>query len=214
LALLHRLARDTRGGPMIEFALLAPMIIALILAIIQTALVYLAQEGLETATEAAARLIMTGQAAQYAPTAGYNSGNGMTAQDFSNAICGKLTGFKRLLPNFLDCSRLYVNVTTTTAFSAASTSAPSFQYNAQGQAVNASGVVLGTVANTFSFPASGFAANSDTLASGSGAQIVVVQLLYLWPTTTAPFGFSLVNQQAGSNRLIYATSVLVTENYS
>ncbi len=212
-AFCRSVLRDAGGGPMLEFAFVVPMLIGLLLAITQIALIFLAQQGLETGAEAAGRMIMTGQVQKYAPTTGYNGGNGMTAADFSNAICGKLTGFPRLLPPFLDCSRLYVNVTTTTTFSAALTNVPTFQYNGSGQAINALGQTLSSQNNSFNFPVGGLTAGASTLASGAGAQIVVVQLMYLWPTTNGPMGLNLVNQSSGGSRLLCASSVLVTENY-
>jgi len=199
---------------MLEFALIGPMAIALVMGILQIALIFLGQQGLETAAEAAGRMIMTGQVQAYAPTSGYNSGNGMTAADFSNAICGKLSGYPRLLPQFMDCSRLYINVTTATTFSSASTSTPTFSYNSSGQAVNSSGQVLSSQNNVFSFPTSGFTSGNSTLSSGGTSQIVVVQLMYLWPTTNGPLGENFVNQSVGGNRLLCASSVLVTENYN
>lgn len=197
-----------------EFAIAGPIVIVLLLATAETALVFLAQQGLETAAEGAGRMIMTGQTQSYAPTTNYNSGNGMTAADFSNAICGNLTGYTRLVPKFLDCSRLYINVTTTTTFSAATTAAPTFQYNSSGQAVNSSGQLLSTTSNVFNWPSTGFSTGASSLSSGATSQIVVVQLMYLWPTLSGEFGFSLINQSSGRNHLLYATSVLVTENYS
>jgi hypothetical protein len=43
--------------------------------------------------------------------------------------------------------------------------------------------------------------------------ILVVQLIYLWPTTTGPLGFSLSNQANGADMLV-ATQVITTENYN
>jgi Flp pilus assembly protein TadG len=45
--LIGKLLRCTRGGPIIEFAMVAPAAIALLLAVLHVALIYLAQEGLK-----------------------------------------------------------------------------------------------------------------------------------------------------------------------
>jgi Flp pilus assembly protein TadG len=90
--LIGKLLRCTRGGPIIEFAMVAPAAIALLLAVLHVALIYLAQEGLETAAETSARLIMTGQAQQSA----------MSQSDFKAAAC-------KALPPFLTCDHLYVD---------------------------------------------------------------------------------------------------------
>lgn len=189
------LARDTRASVAIEFALVGPMTIALIVAILHTALVFLAQQGLQSAAESASRLIMTGQAQKYA---GSNY-TGMTAADFKKAICGQLTGFPTLLPPFLTCDKLYVDVSIASSHSSAVTSAPTFTYNAGG-----------TVTNSFGYNPG--ASGPGVMAAGGTTQVVVVRLMYLWPTATAPMGFNLVNQQ-GSNRLLTASTVLVTEAY-
>ena len=52
----------TRGATAVEFALVAAPFFALLIAILQTALIFLAQQVLQTATTEAARLVMTGQA--------------------------------------------------------------------------------------------------------------------------------------------------------
>jgi len=169
---LRRLARDCAGSPAIEFAMIGPAFIALVIATLHTTLIFFAQEGLQTAAEASARLVMTGQA----------QNAGMTQSQFKTAACGTL-------PPFLTCDRLYVDVTTATSFSNASLAAPALTYAANG-----------TVNTAFNY------------SPGTQGAIVVVRLAYLWPTTTGPLGFSLVNQQ-GSNRLILATSVAKTEGY-
>ena len=194
-ARLALLLRDCRASVALEFAVVGPMTIAAIVAIMHTVLVFLAQQGLQSAAESAGRMIMTGQAQKYAGS-GYT---GMTSSDFKNAICGNLAGFPTLLPPFLTCSNLYVDVTTANTMSSAVTSAPSFTYDANGNVSNAFGYTPGT-------------AGPGVVAAGSASHVVVVRLMYLWPTGRAPFGFNLANQQ-GSNRLLYASTVLVTENY-
>ncbi|KAG5734291.1 hypothetical protein E4T56_gene7460 [Termitomyces sp. T112] len=98
------LANCRRGAALVEFALVMPAVLALVLATLHTALIYLAQEGLETAAESAGRLIMTGQAQQ----------GGLTQSAFKTAACNSL-------PPFLTCSRLYVDVTTVSNYSTAVT---------------------------------------------------------------------------------------------
>ncbi len=86
-----RLVIDDEAGASLEFALLAPAFIALILAITNTLLIYLAQEALETAAESAARLLLTGQAQTFQYYTGSTVHTGMSATQFTNAICGTLT---------------------------------------------------------------------------------------------------------------------------
>ncbi len=185
---IRRLQRCESGSPTIEFAVVAPAFIALLLAILHVALIFVAQQGLETAAESSARLLMTGQAQTYAGTdAQGHAYTGMTQADFKTAACNSL-------PKFLTCNRLYVDVTTVNAFSAAVTSAPSMTYS------------NGNVTNTFNYNPG---ASNGTSAQ---SQIVVLKLMYMWPVPTGPLGFNLADQGNG-NRMITASSVLLTENF-
>jgi Flp pilus assembly protein TadG len=183
-SMIIALLRDSRASPTMEFALVAPMFIALVMGVLNLALVYLAQQGLETTAEAAARLIMTGQAQNYAGTnAAGVAYKGMTQSDFKAAAC-------KTLPPFLTCDRLLVDVTTTNSFSAAVTSAPSLTYDASGNVTNAFSYDPGT-----------------SNATSVQTQIVVMRLLYRWP-----FAFKLGDAMF-ANYPLKASSVLLTENY-
>ena len=75
----RRFDRCERGSPAIEFAMLAPIIIAVILAILQVAVIFLAKAYLETATEAASRFVMTNQA------------NSLTQAQFKTQLCNNIS---------------------------------------------------------------------------------------------------------------------------
>ncbi len=77
---LARFARNERGVTAVEFGLVATPFVALIFAILETALVFFGQQTLETATANAARLIRTGQAQQ----------QGFTATQFRQTICDQV----------------------------------------------------------------------------------------------------------------------------
>jgi Flp pilus assembly protein TadG len=59
---VSRFRRNQRGSAAVEFALVAPLFFALLFAIIETGMVFLASQSLETALQDSARMIMTGQA--------------------------------------------------------------------------------------------------------------------------------------------------------
>lgn len=196
-----RLARDRSGVAALEFALVGPAFIALLMAILNTILVYLAQEGLETATEGAARMLLTGEA----QTLRLPSGNvGMSAADFKTAICTGISGtdangnavtYASQLPPMLDCSRLTVNVTTAAGYTVSGTQPPTFTYSKTG-AVTSTGT------------------GYNPTGGGPGQnKIVILQLVYLWPTTKGLLGFDLSNQPNG-DRMLVATEVLTTEDYN
>lgn len=210
---LKGLLRDEEAGAAIEYAFVAPAFIALLLGILHIALIYLAQEGLETAVEDSARLIMTGQAQTTTMGTGSSAYIGMSAADFKNAVCTGVTGkdasgnaitYTRALPPFLACSRLAVNVQVAPSGCTAPTIVtPTFTIT--NGTISSSGSGFGT-ANC-----DGTGKSTTGLATTQG-QLVIVQLAYLWPTVSAPLGLNFVTQ-AGGNRLLVATYVLTVENY-
>src|SRR5579864_3816577 len=80
VAAVDRLCRCRRGATAVEFALIAVPFFALLIAICQTGLIFLAQEELQTATSQAARLILTGQAQK----------QGLSAGQFQQDVCGNV----------------------------------------------------------------------------------------------------------------------------
>src|SRR5882757_10577980 len=89
-----RFIRHQDGTSTVEFAMLAAPFLALMFAIIETAIVFFAGQALETAGSDSARLIMTGQAQT----------QGMSQAQFKNAVCARIYGL-------FDCAGgLYVDV--------------------------------------------------------------------------------------------------------
>jgi Flp pilus assembly protein TadG len=111
--------READGAVAIEFALVAAPFFAIIIAILDLALLFLAQAALETAVEQTARLVLTGQALS----------QGLTASQFQQDICG-------YLPGGFTCSNVMVDLETASSFSSANTSAPTLTYDANGNVTN------------------------------------------------------------------------------
>jgi Flp pilus assembly protein TadG len=197
-----RLRGDSGGNVALEYALAGPLFLALLTGILYIALADVGQSGLETATESAARLVMTGLAQSGSVRNAANGTDvGMTAADFKNAIChgvmvteqdGTVVSIARMLPPFLVCSRLTVIV----APAAYGQSALALHYNGNG--------TLNTGTN------SGY---TPSPAGGGQNQVMMVQLIYDWPTFNGQFGLNLANEHNGTRRLV-ATSVFTTEAYS
>ncbi len=100
---LRRFRRNRRGSAAVEFALVAPMFFALLFAILETGLMFFANQALESATQNAARAILTGQAQTgQLPSCGSCT----PAQQFKNYVCPTASAISSLF----DCSRLYVDV--------------------------------------------------------------------------------------------------------
>jgi Flp pilus assembly protein TadG len=104
--LARRFARQQGGAATVEFALVAVPFLALIFAILETALVFFAGQALETAVADASRLIMTGQA----------QAQGFSQTEFKNAVCARIYGL-------FDC-QAGVNVDVKTFSSFASVTMP------------------------------------------------------------------------------------------
>jgi len=96
----RRFVRRQDGAVAVEFGLILLPFLALMFGIMETALVFFAEQTLETAVADSARLIMTGQAQT----------QNLTAATFKNAVCARIYGM-------FDCqSGIYVNVQTYSSF--------------------------------------------------------------------------------------------------
>ena len=100
-------AESEGGSASVEFALIAAPFLALLLAIFETALLFLTQQALQTGTAQAARLIMTGQAQT----------QNMTVAQFKQLVCNDSTAL-------INCASLFVNVQKFATFSSISTLNP------------------------------------------------------------------------------------------
>lgn len=104
---LRKLLRREDGTAAIEFAVVAAPFLALLFAIMESALMFLAGQTLESAAANSSRLILTGQA--------QNQGYSMSS--FQSSVCGALA-------SIFDCNRILIDVRTATNFCSANTSLP------------------------------------------------------------------------------------------
>src|SRR3954454_7454455 len=96
----RRFASHDDGVAAVEFGIVAAPFLALMFAIMETALVFFASQTLETAVADSARLIMTGQAQSQSFDAG----------QFKTSVCSKIGGL-------FDCAGgLYVDVKKYSSF--------------------------------------------------------------------------------------------------
>jgi Flp pilus assembly protein TadG len=98
----RRFVSQRKASTTVEFGLLAAPFVALIFAILQTAILFFADQSLETAAATAARLILTGQAQT----------EGWTAAQFKSQVCSVITGL------FSCNSGVYIDVETYSSFAA------------------------------------------------------------------------------------------------
>jgi Flp pilus assembly protein TadG len=109
--LARRFARAEEAAAAVEFALVAAPFLALLFAIMETALVFFAGQSLEAAATEAGRMVMTGQA----QNAGYNS----LAQFKTSVVCPALGN-----GSLFNCANVNVDVKTYADFSAITTAPP------------------------------------------------------------------------------------------
>lgn len=169
--LSRRFARRKDGATVIEFAIVIIPFLALLFAIIETALVFYAGQVLETAVADSSRLILTGQAQT----------SGMSQAQFKNEVCNRLQAL------FSCQDGIKIDVRNYSQFS---------------------GVDLGKpVDKDGNVDTSGF-----VYQPGGKGSIVVVRVVYEWPTFLRQFGLDLANLPNG-NRLLMSTAAFRNEPY-
>ena len=183
-----RFRRDRRGITAVEFGLVAVPFIGLLAATFETGLVFFNTEGLEAAVQDASRNIMTGAA---------QTANITTKAAFLSTYVCPATG-PRILPSFIDCSKLLVDIRTSSTFTSAD------------------------LTNDFYTDTT-----TTSIAPGVGGNIVIVRVAYPMPVfmpilagaTNATIGANragLVNNvpgNAGWKHLLLATAVFQNEPF-
>jgi Flp pilus assembly protein TadG len=126
--LVSRFRVARRGATMVEFALIAPAFLGLLIAVFETTIFLFAQQTLQNAAVQAGRLIMTGQVQNAALT---------QSQFATNDVCP-------LVSALFNCTNVMVNVQSYIDFAAANTAEPTLTYNANGTVSNVWNYNLGT----------------------------------------------------------------------
>jgi len=99
---------NRKGSAAVQFAMVGVPFFMMLFAIIETAIMFFAQEALETATQDTARLILTGQA----QSAGYSQ------SQFKTQLCNNLA-------TFFDCTNgIYINVQNFSSFAGVAATNP------------------------------------------------------------------------------------------
>ncbi|GLH75098.1 pilus biosynthesis protein TadE [Bradyrhizobium sp. SSBR45G] len=111
--------RDRSGATAVEFALVAAPFIALLIALLQTFLVFFAQQLLESVVQQSARLVMTGQV----------QAQTMAQDAFKQKVCDQV----RI---FFTCGGLMVDMQVASAWSSANTGMPTLTFDSQGTVTN------------------------------------------------------------------------------
>ncbi|MBR0901808.1 TadE/TadG family type IV pilus assembly protein [Bradyrhizobium liaoningense] len=112
-------ALDSRGATAVEFALIAAPFLALIIALVQTFLVFFAQQMLESVVRQSGRLVMTGQV-QSAQ---------MTQAVFKQKVCDQIV-------ILFNCTGLMVDMQVATSWTSANTGMPTLTFDSTGKITN------------------------------------------------------------------------------
>jgi Flp pilus assembly protein TadG len=114
----NRLAASESGATAVEFGLVAAPFLAVLVALVQTGMVFFAGRVLDEITDQASRYIMTGQA---------QTAN-MTQAGFKTYLCTG-TNTSGLVSTLFTCNNFMINVQNYSSFSSASTSTPTLTFN-------------------------------------------------------------------------------------
>ena len=177
-------ARDDRGATAIEFGLLAVPFFSILAAILETSVIFLSGQVLDSAVQDVSRLVRTGQAQQAA----------ITPARFKELVCDRLFGL------FNDCDGiegLHVEVQVIDTFGDVDMSPPVKWECGDAEAPLA--------CNTWTRP--------ESYTPGSGSSVVVVQVYYKWPIIV-PFGGLGFSNLPDGRRLMGAAAVFRNEPFT
>ena len=181
-------ARDESGVTAIEFGLLALPFFSILGAILETSLVFLSGQVLESAVQDASRLIRTGQAQEAS----------VTADGFKTLVCDRVFGLIR------NCEGLHIEVDVIDAFSDVDVSAP----------VNWSCAAPGPGQTEAEASAScADWTRPESYTPGNGSSIVMVQVYYKWPVIV-PFGGLGLSNLPDGKRVMGAATVFRNEPFT
>jgi Flp pilus assembly protein TadG len=115
----ERLVSNNSGAAAVEFALVAAPFLALLVALFQTGIVFLASRVLDEVVAQSGRYIMTGQAQT----------GGMSQSGFATYVCNQTFAL-------FTCGNFMINVQNYSSFASASTTTPTLSFNSQGSVNN------------------------------------------------------------------------------
>jgi Flp pilus assembly protein TadG len=113
------LVRSQRGMAAVEFAMVAPIFLGMMLGILQITLIFFARETLETVTEYAARGVLVGQVQSAA----------LTQSQFQTQVCGKI-------PALFKCAGLMIDLQPASSLSTVNVSEPGLTFDSSGNVTN------------------------------------------------------------------------------
>jgi Flp pilus assembly protein TadG len=176
-----------KGSVAIEFAMIAPVFLLMLMATIESGIVFYSQSALQNAVNDTARLIKTGQAACFTTDSGGNC-VGMTADQFRKQVCDEVITLLQ------DC-RKDVNGNSDLQFD-----------------IKAYSAGFGGAHNGSPLDGNNDLPNLTDYNTGNACDVVLVRAFYRWPVFTPGLGFLLANMK-GSNHLLATAAAFRNEPY-
>ena len=186
--LCRRLRTDAeKGSAAIEFAMVAPPFFLLLMATIESGVMFFAQSTLQNAVNDAARLVRTGQSACFTKD---SSGTcmSMTADQFRTQICNEVN--------------ILLQVCTKD-----SSGNSDLQFD-----VKAYSAGFGGVTNSSPLDTHGDLPNLTAFNTGNACDVVLVRAYYRWPVITPGLNILLANMR-GSYHLLATAAAFRNEPY-
>ena len=183
----RRMRADDKGSVAIEFTMIAPVFLLMMMATIETGVIFFAQSALQNAVNDTARLVKTGQSACFSKDASNNC-LGMTADQFRKQICDEV---KMLLQT---CEK-DVNGNS------------DLQFDVKAYTAGFGGVTNGSPLN-----GSNELPNLTDFNTGNACDVVLVRAFYRWPVFTPGLGYFLANM-SGQNHLLATAAAFRNEPY-
>jgi Flp pilus assembly protein TadG len=181
-------ARDESGVTAVEFGLLALPFFSILGAILETSLVFLSGQVLESAVQDVSRLIRTGQAQESA----------MTSEGFKALVCDRTFGL------ISDCDAMHVEVAVVDEFGDVDM-APPVSWSCGEPNVGETEAQAAARCAAWTRP--------EGFTPGSGSSVVTVQVYYKWPVIV-PFGGLGLSNLPDGRRLMGAATVFRNEPFT
>jgi len=180
-------ADANKGSVAIEFAMIAPVFLLIMMATIESGIIFFSQSALQNAVNDAARLVRTGQAACYTKDASGNC-QPITADEFRKEVCDKVIILLKT------CRK--------------DTSGNSdLQFDAKAYSAG-----FGGISNSSPLDSGGDLPNLTAFDTGTACDVVLVRAFYRWPVITPFLRFFLANMK-GSNHLLATAAAFRNEPY-
>jgi len=180
-------ADANKGSVALEFAMVAPVFLLILMATVESGVMFFAQTTLQNAVNDAARLVKTGQTTCFS-TDSTGKCLGITADQFRKQVCDQVVILLHA------CKK-----------------DPSGNSDLQFD-VKAYGTGFGGVSNSSPLGADGDLPNLTDFDTGTACDVVLVRAFYRWPIVTPGLSFLLANMR-GTNHLLATAAAFRSEPY-